>query len=631
MVFITKCSAFSSTKRFCDEFILHLIAYTSASLFIFLATTINYSPNLIALTGLLSTFLYLTAFYLSPWQKGKRTTLELLPKLLRRFIRTSGGLTILYFISPVALAFAFTSDRDIANKITQIRIFLNQTSETDFGFINKFSDLKLNQPMLVKMAPNDNAFIYVLERKGKVIKIPYPSGEQPKVALDFSQNMGEVEMENGALGMAFSPNFNNPEKNEQFIYIYYTDTRSPDIQNNMLVRFDIGHKTHRERLASEQVILSMQRHNDGFHNGGSIEFGPDGFLYVGLGEGVHPKEALTSDKVLRGGILRLDVNNSTQSTEPSLAFNYGLAQNYLIPKGNPFVGHSKILDEYWALGLRNPFRFSFDKTTQNLWLGDVGSTLWEEINLIKKGFHYQFPTMEGRSRTSKQGWENLQLPQIEPVFTYRHDAYDRAVIGGMVYSGVQHPSLTSKYLFADNYSGKLYAMATDQPTVDTVDIIARANQYAQRGISSVSQLDSGEVLITTLGSASHAGGEILELVKAKDADIHPKTQKNLREYSEYIEARSASLFSSNCARCHGLTGDGKGPDSSSLGVALPDLTSPVYHTNNTALEIQAIISHGGVGVGKSPMMPEWKNLLETQEIEHLSIYIQSLPKKHHRH
>jgi mono/diheme cytochrome c family protein len=384
-------------------------------------------------------------------------------------------------------------------------------------------------------------------------------------------------------------------------------------------------------FASEMTILELERTDDGFHNGGGVEFGPDGYLYIGLGEGVHPKNVKNYDEVLRSGVLRIDIDMNTEtSSAPNIAFKHGRAQNYLVPNDNPFVNNPNVMDEYWALGLRNPFRFSFDSGTGQLWLGDVGSTIWEEVNLIEKGKHYQFPVIEGREPTGKKEKQIADVPMQGPVYTYEHNAYDRAVIGGVVNRGNKYPEISERYIFADNYSAKLFAMDIDVEQIEEVELIARANQYAQRGISSVTQIRSGEILVTTLGAASEASGEVLELVKSGDADVVVEMKEDTTPQG-YDEKITASLFAVNCARCHGETGDGNGPDSGMLNVKVPDFTSPLYQNNISTDEINVIIEKGGAPLGKSPMMPPWGGFLKPHEIEHLGVYIKSLPDKHHQH
>jgi glucose/arabinose dehydrogenase/mono/diheme cytochrome c family protein len=625
--------AFTNTARFSNEYVCYLFSYTTASLYLFLATTINYDPQLIAGFGLISTFAYLIAYAVSQTFASKNLFValwECIKGLLSRMVSISGALAIGYFLVPLALGKAFTSDRDVANVITQVRIFFNPVETSIWGFKNKFPGVVFEQPVLVKQAPNEDNFLYVVERAGRLYKINQAKGSKPELVLDIRDSLGEVEVENGAVGLAFHPKFGAPVAGNHFIYLYYTDTRPNNSQLNKLSRFDIGLADMDAVMASEMTILELERTADGFHNGGGLEFGPDGYLYIGLGEGVHPKNVKNYDEVLRSGILRIDIDmNIGTSSAPNIDFKHGKAENYLVPNDNPFVNNPNVMDEYWALGLRNPFRFSFDSVTGKLWLGDVGSTIWEEVNLIEKGKHYQFPAIEGRKPTGKKEKQIAGVMMQGPVYTYEHNAYDRAVIGGVVNRGDKYPEIGERYVFADNYSAKLFVMDIGIEQVEKVELIARANQYAQRGISSVTQIRSGEILVTTLGAASEASGEVLELVKSGDADVVVEKEEDATPQG-YDDKATASLFAVNCGRCHGEIGDGNGPDSGMLDVKVPDFTSPLYKNSRSSDDIKAIIEKGGAPLGKSPMMPPWGGFLKPHEIEHLAIYIESLPDKHHQ-
>ncbi|PKF56750.1 hypothetical protein CW748_09330 [Alteromonadales bacterium alter-6D02] len=625
--------AFASTARFATEYIYYLWAYTTASLYIFIATTINYDAQLVAAIGLFSTILY--ALSLLSWQiiwlqqPFFKTLTQAIISLFKRFATLSGILALAYFITPLLLGKAFTSDRDVANKITQWRIWFNPVDSTPWGFKNVVPQFKFHQPVIAKPANPFNNTLYVLERFGGVYKVAIEHTKQPEKILDISSLLGEVEIENGAVGLAFNPLDVTSDNQPTRAYLYYTDTRSANTQFNRLSVFDLTLSTQDERLASEKIILQLERVNDGFHNGGSVEFGPDGYLYLGLGEGVHPKKILSLADTLRSGVIRIDVNQQSSNIELATEQpNHIIAQHYRIPVDNPFIGNSKVRDEYWAVGLRNPFRFSFDSTTSQLWLGDVGSTVWEEINRIEKGMHYQFPHVEGLPHADSER-NNLGLVEQKPFYTYQHTAYDRAVIGGVIYRGQQLKTLVGQYIFADNYSAKMFSLDPNNQQSE-VRFIARANQYAQRGISSVTQLNNGEILITTLGAASEPSGQVLQLVPIEQANVIEDTPDDTPP-AGYDEKIVASLFAVNCARCHGVKGDGDGPDAKALGVPLPDFTSPLYHFKTSAEDIELIINKGGPAVGKSPLMPPWGGFLKPHEVEYLAIYIQSLPSKHHHH
>lgn len=635
-LWVWKSHAFVSASRFASEYLLYLVAYTSASLYLFVATTINYDVQFVAGIGVFSTILYLLTFVLvTTVRKSGRMGRELwafLKILIARLFSIPGLLVVLYFISPLLLGMAFAKDRDVANRITQIRIWFNPSPETDWGFRALFPGQVFEQPIQVLQAPGEPGMLYVLERVGRVYRVELTGDHTPHLELDIQDQLGEVEVENGALGMEFHPNYNDGSGEHQQLYLYYTDTRPEVGQVNRLGRFDFSLTNVDARRDSEELLFELQRDGSGFHNGGSILFGPDGYLYVAIGEGVRTREGVSSSQVMRGAIIRIDVDSDPTNLEPE-PFEFGQLSGYRVPADNPFVDNPEIRNEYWALGLRNPFRVSFDSATGNLWVGDVGSTVWEEVNRVEAGKHYGFPMMEGRQNTQRSGWDSFEMSLTEPVYAYEHTAYDRAVIGGVVNRSNHYAGLRDLYIFADNYSAKLFAIPSNQDRVDEAVTLAQANQFAQRGISSLTQLDSGEILVTTLGAASAPGGEVLLLVKASDADDEaPVSVSGSQDHPHrYDEEAVASEFSANCARCHGVTGDGHGPDGVALDPPVPDFTSPLYHHERSSEELYEVIAKGGAVVGLSAMMPPWEHVLSVEEIDNLVRYLQSLPDKHHRH
>ncbi len=645
---IYRTPALRDSARFAGEYMFYLLGYTTASLYLFLATTINYDAQMVAAIGLFATvgLVILFALYalVSSGSIGRLfSSLFIAPwAIVKRLFSISGLLVMLYFVSPLVLGVAFVADRDTANVITQIRIFFNQEETTDWGLVNAVGDTVFAQPLLVKLNPVKSDELLVLERAGVLKRIDYPSGDNMQVVLDIAQKLGEVESENGALGFAFHPEFGQAESsNAGFIYLYYTNYRE-DGQTNYLSRFDISKNSVAEVLSTEQHILTMHRESSGFHNGGSVEFGPDGYLYIGLGEGVRLPELFTYADVFRAGILRIDVD-SKGGLAPSQLKN-GVTANYTVPADNPFVDTDAILNEYWAIGLRNPFRISHDPKTGQLWAGDVGSTIWEEVNLIEKGTDYQFPAVEGRvpirheelTDEDKEWTASVpeNVPQKGPVYTYEHTAYDRAVIGGVIYRDGPYEELEGQYVFADNYSAKVFLLRTGQETVDSVERMTTADQFAQRGVSSVTQLYNGDLIVTVLGAASSPGGEVLRLVRAHEAAISnakkgPKKQEAAtadQALMVYNADGMKSLFVVNCARCHGIKGDAKGPDSEKLGVPVPDMTTPEFHASRDAQQLYDVIYKGGAAVGLSPMMPPWGGFLKDQEIEFMVRYIQELER-----
>ena len=581
----------------------------------FLTSTANFDPNLmvgIVMINVTITFLlFITA---SAFQSVIIANLfKLMTEMLRRCARPSGIIILVLALSPAILAKAFVSNRDLANTITQWRMFFSGETEFSYSLVSAVGDLRFLQPMQVKMPLSDGK-LYILERSGRFYRMNGYLDKAPELILDLREEVGYIEMENGALGFAFHPYYG---RENHFLYLYYTSVHN-NKQRNILSRFDLSSDDSQYRKSTELTLIRLDRESSGFHNGGSIEFGPDGFLYVALGEGIRTPASGSLAKTLRMAIMRIDVDQQGGTISQPIQRHpgNGITQNYFIPLDNPFVGSEQLLDEYWALGLRNPYRMAFDGDA--LWVGDVGSTEWEEINLVSAGNNYQFPFVEGLEETGKSRPEPMIGRETSPLFSYYHSATERAVIGGMVYRGDLHPKLIGSYLFADNYAGNLYQLIGNPPALKKQQI-AHAGDYAQRGISSVTALADGNILITTLGRANQSTGKILKLVPGQIVDdSHSEPSLKL------TDADIKEIFSTNCARCHGAEGKGDGPDQKLLGIEIANFSRPDYPTTRTNQSIRNIIANGGQSEGLSPMMPPWENILESGEVDALVEFVNSL-------
>ncbi len=279
--------------------------------------------------------------------------------------------------------------------------------------------------------------------------------DSTKTFLNISGRVNDGGNEEGLLGLAFDPDF---RINGHF-YVNYTAS-SP--RRTVVSRFSVSaDDPDRADSASERVILEVEQ-PFGNHNGGQVAFGPDGYLYIGLGDGGDAGDPRGNGQdltTLLGTILRIDVGSATPP------------DTYVIPRDNPFVGNTKgAREEIWAYGLRNPWRFSFDPETGDLWAGDVGQNTWEEIDVIKPGLNYGWNVMEGAhcylgGRTARQlleaGSEGCDKTGLEePVAEYRHDD-GCSVTGGFVYRGSRLPSLDGAYVYGDFCSGKIWALRYD--------------------------------------------------------------------------------------------------------------------------------------------------------------------------
>lgn len=250
--------------------------------------------------------------------------------------------------------------------------------------------------------------------------------------------------EQGLLGLAMHPEFST----NGYMYVYYS---SPDDKKSVVSRFTVPKETpNKADPKSETIIMELEQPYKN-HNGGCIEFGPDGFLYIGLGDGGDRNDPLAGGQDLSsylGSILRIDVNHGVDG------------KNYSIPADNPFLNVAGAKPEIFAHGVRNPWRFGFDKKTGNLWLGDVGQELWEEVNIIRKGGNYGWSNREGtHAFGNRPAVKNVSEP-IDPVWEYDH-RIGKSITGGRVYNGSRVSELAGKYLYADYVTGRIWALTYD--------------------------------------------------------------------------------------------------------------------------------------------------------------------------
>ena len=618
-----------SIRSTVDELLLVVLLVSMASYYLFLFTTINFAPELMAaialcvFLGVLFIHVVALGFFLrrSNMRESSRVIAQDLSSALRRLVSLPSAGIFLFALTLPVLAKLYVTDRNVANVITQLRLAFQPAQPHQYGLENAFGDLRFLAPMITQSSGSASD-TYVLERYGRLYRVYLKDGYHKALVLDISGLLGKVDTENGALGFDLGPKFGQTKSNQTgYIYIYYTQVKNGS-QRNHLSRFDLSLGSLQERLASELSLIDLSRNSSGFHNGGSVEFGPDGYLYVGIGEAATPKYHQRVDGSLFGGVLRLDISqNSAQSSTPILRQpEFGQTKGYAIPMGNPLAGDPNALGEFWAWGLRNPFRFSFDPATGSLWLGDVGSTVWEEVNLIRGGGNYEFPYREGYAETNQVRPTKLLGVETEPVYSYSHTAFDRAVIGGIVYRGEKWPELRGNYIFADNYSGIIRSFPADQTRVVQVTEIAQAPQYAQRGITSVTQNDAGDILVTTLGRSDQPTGRVLKLSHSGSGmkELELETQQETGVVS------AESLFLANCSRCHGRTGEGDGPDTGAFDVELPNFRSPGFQASRSDTELTQAITKGGVAVGLSPYMPPWEYSLNKEEVQSLVVFIRNM-------
>ena len=306
----------------------------------------------------------------------------------------------------------------------------------------------------VSSAPGD-ARLFVIEQTGQVVIVS--GGKRGGTFLDISARLSCCG-ERGLLGLAFHPQY---ATNGRF-FVRYT-TPAGDVR---VSEFHVSTDSNKADATSEKVILTIPHPTFGNHNGGRIEFGPDGYLYIGTGDGGSggdPNNHGQDLNTLLGKMLRLDVDH----------FAAGLP--YAIPGGNPFVGQTGKRGEIWSYGLRNPYTFSFDRETHDLWIADVGQDAYEEVDRATaasgggKGVDYGWSVMEG-NHCYRPSTGCSAAGMAPPLAEYAHGSGDSigcAIIGGYVYRGSAQPQLYGRYFFGDYCSGRIWDAAAAGPAQQT--------------------------------------------------------------------------------------------------------------------------------------------------------------------
>jgi glucose/arabinose dehydrogenase len=358
------------------------------------------------------------------------------------------------------------------------------TAENTIGSKDIFPALTFSLPVDMKQAPGDSSRFFIVEQGG-VIKV-FSNTADVQTSNTFLDIKSKVRSggERGLLGLAFHPDF----KTNGYFFINYT---SGNPLKTVIARYKAG-TSDRVDPASEAILFTFNQPYDN-HNGGSMQFGKDGFLYIATGDGGSggdPQNNAQNLKSHLGKILRVDVNGTGKG-------------NYSIPADNPYATSTAgFLPEIYAYGLRNPWRISFDMTSDRLFAGDVGQNEREEIDIITKGGNYGWRMKEGVDCYNPSSNCNAQ-GLIDPVHDYSQSNGDRSITGGYVYRGRSIPSLAGKYIYGDYVSGRIWALETDGNAKKS-NALLMENKGA---ISSFGQDNSGEVYYLNYGE-----GKVMKLV-----------------------------------------------------------------------------------------------------------------------
>ncbi len=345
----------------------------------------------------------------------------------------------------------------------------------------------LRSPLFVTNARDGSRRLFVLEQEGK-IRIVKRTTVLTTPFLDITAKVTSGG-ERGLLGLAFHPQF---ATNGRF-YVDYTD-----VNGNTVISEFRRSSTNPDRASSTERRLLRITQPYANHNGGMLAFGPDGYLYVAMGDGGSsgdPGNRAQSLGTLLGKLLRIDVDHRTGTLQ------------YAIPSTNPFVTRTGAKREIWSYGLRNPWRFSFDRLTGDLWIGDVGQNRYEEIDRAPRsagggrGTNWGWRVLEGRACFNPQTDCN-RTGKVAPLAVYTH-TLGCSVTGGHVYRGPSFPLLAGGYFFGDYCSGRIWAVTATGSSAQTPRLMLDTD----KAISSFGEDEAGNLYLV-----DHAAGELFRLV-----------------------------------------------------------------------------------------------------------------------
>ncbi len=352
-----------------------------------------------------------------------------------------------------------------------------------FGYttVNAFPGLNFGQPVCLATPPGETNRLFVLSKAGQMYVITnLASPANVTTVMDLSSRV-YTGSESGLLGLAFHPDFANPT-NRYFFVFYSTSTNG--VESGLfqrVARFQMSAVNPNQAPTNSELMLINQKDPAGNHNGADLHFGPDGYLYVSLGDGGVQNDGDRNSQLISSNffsaIMRLDVDTPPRpgSLLPNLhvANNFGGAINYRIPADNPFLGRTNydgypfnstnLRGEFYAVGFRNPWRFSFDPATGWLYCGDVGQNTWEEVDVVTKGGNYGWAYREGL-HVGYRATNSVVEPLIDPIQEYQHGSgttQGNSITGGRVYRGTRFAQLHGWYVFADYASGNIWRLRYD--------------------------------------------------------------------------------------------------------------------------------------------------------------------------
>ncbi|WNC74037.1 PQQ-dependent sugar dehydrogenase [Thalassotalea psychrophila] len=395
-------------------------------------------------------------------------------------------ITLLALFSLTGCGAGGNSSKNPSVEYGQSQTPVEATLDSSLTTINAFPNLSFEQPLYFTSVPSSDNYVVVVEQKG-TIKI-FENDSKVTTSKDFLNIKALVSTssnEEGLLGLTFDPDYIN----NGYLYVYYSVLDGA--RRSRVARYQLAKDSENEFIDdevnedSESIILEVAQ-PFGNHNGGMIEFGPDGYLYVSLGDGG------SGNDPIRHGQNRTTLLGTLLRIEP-------ITNGYNIPPDNPFLGvgiettgegiGDNVREEIWAYGFRNPWRFSFDRQQGTIWLGDVGQGEYEEIDIVIKGGNYGWSLREGNHDFNDDDII-LESPLIDPVLEYGRDVA-QSITGGYVYRGNKIQALTGLYIFGDYITGNIWAYDYEGASA-TASIVATVPE-----ITSFGEDQEGEIYIVS--------------------------------------------------------------------------------------------------------------------------------------
>jgi len=439
----------------------------------------------------------------------------------------------------------------------------------------------LSSPVYVTNAHDGSNRLFILEQAGR-IKVLQPGSNTPTVFLDIVSRVLSGG-ERGLLGLAFHPQYST---NRRF-FVYYTRQTDGTI---VIAEYHTSASDPNVADSTETVILTIAHPNFANHNGGMIEFGPDGFLYIGTGDGGagnDPPNNSQNINVLLGKILRIDIDHPNGSIP------------YSSPSSNPFFGSTAGADEIYAYGLRNPFRFSFDRGTGQLYVADVGQDAWEEIDIVTLGGNYGWRVYEGNHCTNNDpslcGTGGFTFPIAEYAHTPGSGGRC-AIIGGYVYRGVASTLPIGAYVYADLCTGEVFLL---QGGVQS--LLFDSNNI----ISSFGEDEAGELYVVELGSTVfriETGSGSTDTIALFDPS---PSQFFLRNSNTGGTADSTFTYGPASSGLTPIAGNWNGDGVHTIGLYDPAHAAFFLRNSNTTGVADIAFTYGPAGMGLIPLVGDW--------------------------